>query len=97
MFVVDGDFGGYRVFVYFLSVSNAIVSRELPFNVRALWEPQGWLNYFCVSALATHSPKSFTPAKGSLKVKEVISVVLRFFSPLRLIRGPKCCSQSRLV
>lgn len=37
MFVVDGDFGGYRVFVYFLSVS----SRELVFNVMALWEKQG--------------------------------------------------------
>lgn len=41
MFVVDGDFGGYRVFVYFLSVSSAIVSRELLFNVMALWEKQG--------------------------------------------------------
>lgn len=52
---------------------------------------------FCVSALGTLSPKSFTPAKGSLKVKEVISIVLRIFFSLRLIWGIKCCSQSRLV
>lgn len=79
MFVVDGDFGVYRVLVYFLSVSSSIVCRELLFNVMTLWEQQGRVKFFCVSALAILSAKSFTPAKGSLKVKEVISVVLRFF------------------
>lgn len=33
---MDADFGGYRVFVYFLSVSSAIVSRALLFNVSAV-------------------------------------------------------------
>lgn len=37
VFIMDGNFGGYRMFVYFLSVSSAIVSRELLFNVLTLW------------------------------------------------------------
>lgn len=34
---------------------------------------------FSVSALATHSPKCFTQVKESVKVRDVISVVIGFF------------------